>query len=136
MLVYGLGTNIIKTWDEMRKQFLEKYHDYYTNQGMREEMFKMKKMKDYLERFHYTAKRERESNLDLDTLKVIFLRGIRDKCIDVINLMGKGYISHLTYPKICDLCMHISLGKSKYGNGHRDVISRVKKSSKYGVSRA
>ena len=29
----GLGTNAIKTWDEMRKIYLEKYHDYCTNQG-------------------------------------------------------------------------------------------------------
>jgi hypothetical protein len=33
----GLGTNEIKTWDEMRKTFLEKYNDYCTNRGMRED---------------------------------------------------------------------------------------------------
>jgi hypothetical protein len=32
----GLGTNTIKTWDEMQKMFLLKYHDYCTNRGMRE----------------------------------------------------------------------------------------------------
>jgi hypothetical protein len=37
----GLRTNTIKTWDEIRKMFLVKYHDYCTSQGMREEMFKM-----------------------------------------------------------------------------------------------
>jgi hypothetical protein len=100
----GLGTNAIKTWDEMRKTFLEKYNDYCTNRGMREEMFKMtqkeeESLEDYLERFHYTVKREKQNHLDLDTLKVILLRGIRDEWIDVLNLMGKGDISHLTYPK-------------------------------------
>jgi hypothetical protein len=49
--------------------------------------------------------------------------------------MGKGDISHLTYPEICDLCKHISRGKSKYGKGPRDSISRVNKSSIGGVSR-
>jgi hypothetical protein len=52
----GLGTNAIKTWDEMRKTFLVKYHDYYINRGMREEMFKMTQKEEeileyYLERF-------------------------------------------------------------------------------------
>jgi hypothetical protein len=32
----GLGTNAIKTWDEMRKKLFEKYNDDYTNKGMRE----------------------------------------------------------------------------------------------------
>ena len=84
-------------------------------------------LEDYLERFHYIVKRALQNHLYLDTLKVIFLRGIRDEWIDVLNLMGKGDISHLTYPKICDLCMHISRRKSKYGKGPRDSISRVNK---------
>jgi hypothetical protein len=79
----GLGTNAIKTWDEMRKVFLEKYNDYYTNRGMREEMFKMSQkedenLKDYLERFHYTVKMEKQHNIEFDTLNVILLHGIRD----------------------------------------------------------
>jgi hypothetical protein len=98
----GLGTNAIKTWDEMRKTFLEKYNDHCTNRGMREEMFKMtqkeeESLEDYLERFHYIVKRRKQNHLDLDTLKVILLRGIRDEWIDVLNLMVKGDISHLTY---------------------------------------
>ena len=60
----------------------------------------------------------------MDTLKVILLRGIRDGWIDVINLMGKGDISHLTYPEICNLCKR-----------PRDSISRVNKSATSGVSR-
>jgi hypothetical protein len=42
----GLGTNAIKTWDEMRKTFLEKCNDYCTNQGVREEMFKITQKKE------------------------------------------------------------------------------------------
>jgi hypothetical protein len=49
----GLGSNTIKTWDEMRKMFFAKCHDYCTNQGMREDMFKMtqkgeESLEDYL----------------------------------------------------------------------------------------
>jgi hypothetical protein len=48
----GLGTNSIKAWDEMKKMFLEKYHDYCTNRGMREEMFKMtQKEEEILENY-------------------------------------------------------------------------------------
>jgi hypothetical protein len=86
---------------------------------MREEMFKMTQkedeiLEDYLERFHYIVKRVRKNHLDLDTLKV-----------NVLNLMGKGDISHLTYPEICDLCMN-----SKYGKGPREDKSAI-----HGVSR-
>ena len=49
--------------------------------------------------------------------------------------MCKGDISHITYPKICDSCMHFSWGKSKHGKGPRDFIYRVKKSVTDGVSR-
>jgi hypothetical protein len=80
---------------------------------MREEMFKMSQkeyesLEDYLERFHYTVKSEKQHNLEFDTLKAIFLRGIRDEWIDILNIMGKGDISHLTYPKICELFKNIS----------------------------
>ena len=71
----------------------------------------------------------------MDTLKVILLQGIRDEWIDVLNLTGKGDISHLPYPKICDLWKNISREKSKYGKGPRDAISRVNKSSTGRVSR-
>jgi len=103
-------------------------------------MFKMtqkeeESLEDYLERFHYIVKRALQNHLYLDTLKVIFLRRNIDEWINVLNLMGKGYISHLTYPKICDLCKHISRWKSKYGKGPKDAISRVNKSTTNGVSR-
>jgi hypothetical protein len=70
---------------------------------MREEMFKMRQkeeesLEDYLERFHYIVKRALQNHLYLDTLKVIFLQRNIDEWINVLNLMGKGYISHLTYP--------------------------------------
>jgi hypothetical protein len=112
----GLGGNTIKTWDEMRKNFLSKYQDYCTNRDLHEEMFKMAQkedeiLEDYVERFHYNVKRAKQNHLELETLKIIFLCGIRDECIDLLNLMGKGDVSQLTYPKICDLCKHFSRGK-------------------------
>jgi hypothetical protein len=66
-------------------------------------MFKMTQkeyeiLEHYLERFHYTIKKIRKNHLDLDTLKVILVHGIRDEWIDVLNITGKGDISHLTYP--------------------------------------
>jgi hypothetical protein len=51
-----------------------------------------------MERFHYNVKRAKQHHLDLETLKIIFLRGIKDEWVDVLNLMGKGDVSQLTYP--------------------------------------
>jgi len=69
----GLGGNTIKNWDDIHKSFLTKYQDYCTVRDLREEMFKMaqkenESLEDYLERFHYNAKRAKQNHLELETL--------------------------------------------------------------------
>jgi len=41
-----LGTNSIRTWDDMKRVFLEKYKDYCINYDLRNEVFNMNKKED------------------------------------------------------------------------------------------
>ena len=89
-----LGTNSIKTWDDMKKVFLEKYKNHYKHHDLRNEVFKMNKkddenLEDLVERFSYNIKRSKMHNLGLDILKTLLLKAIRDEWIDILNLVGK-----------------------------------------------
>ena len=46
-----------------------------------------------MERLLYNVQRAGQMNMGLDVLKIILLRGIRDDCLDMLNLLGKGDIS-------------------------------------------
>ena len=77
------------------------------------------------------------NNLDEETFKVLLLKAIRDEWIDILNMMGKGYISQLPLSDIAELCVYLSRGKSKTGKGPRDPsLIRANKSATRSVSRA
>lgn len=48
-----------------------------------------------------------------DILKIILLQGIRDDCLDMLNLLGKGDISKEKFQDIVELCRRCSGGSSK-----------------------
>ena len=90
-----LGTNSIRTWDDMQRLFLEKYKDYYIHYGLRNEVFKMNQkydesLEDLVERFTYIIKISKLHNLGLDALKNLLLNAIKDEWIDLLNFVGKG----------------------------------------------
>ena len=66
--------------------------------------------------------------------QTIFLKGIREEYLDILNVMSKGDISYLPFDEIQDLCQKYSRGKAR--NGKRDVTSKVTKSATSGISRA
>lgn len=65
----------------------------------------------------------------------ILYRGINNNCIDIINPMGDGDISHMTYDQFFELFKDYSCGTVKHGNGPRDTISRIKRSYEGGVTK-
>jgi hypothetical protein len=108
---------------------------------MREDIFEMtqrddESLEDYLEIFLYNIHRSKHRKLDMDIIKTIFLQGIKDESIDLLNLMGSGDVSHFSFERICDLCRNYSQSKEKSGKGPRDIIYRVTKSTIRGVTRA
>jgi len=138
----GLLTQSIRTWNDMKQTFLDRYLDYCMPTNHKDEVFKMvqredENLEDLLERFQYNLKRAKMSNLDEETLKALLLKAIRDELIDILNMMGKGDISQLPLHDIAELCVHLSRGKSKTRKGPRDPsLIRANKSTTGSVSRA
>jgi hypothetical protein len=89
----GLGENTIGNWKTMRNIFLNKYQAYYIPSYSKEYIFRMdqkedQNLRDSLERFLYNLQKSKHSSLNLEVICPIFLKGIHDKFIDIINLMG------------------------------------------------
>ena len=137
----GLLPQSVRTWNDMKQTFLDRYLDYCMPTNHKDEVFKMvqredENLEDLLERFQYNPKIAKMSNVDEDTLKALLLRAIRDEWIDILNMMGKGDISQLSLHDIAALCVHLSRGKYKTKKGPRDPsFIRENKSATSSVSR-
>ena len=127
--------------------FLEKYQEYCNTKDKREELFKMvqkedKSLEDFVERLLYNVQRAGQTNMGLDVLKIILLCGIRDDCLDMLNLLGKGDISKEPFGKIVELCKRYSRGSSRNNKRdkrdklERDVFDRTQKSFNGGATHA
>ena len=118
--------------------FLDKYQEYCNTKDKREELFKMvqedyESLEDFVERILYNVQRARQTNMELDVLKIILLCGIRDDFLDMLNLLGKGDISKESFENIMELCKRYSKGSSrnnrwdKQDKLERDVFDRTQK---------
>eukprot|EP00253_Pinus_taeda_P021145 PITA_21145 len=135
----GLGEQTINSWDDMRKVFLKKYQAYCRSRDSKEDAFRMTQQEDeslkkYLERFAYNLQKSKLHSLNQDTIQTIFLKGVRDEYLDILNVMGKRDISNLPFEEIVELCQKYSRGRSK--TGKREVSSKAAKSAARGITRA
>ena len=89
-------------------------------------------LEDYLEIFLYNYQKSKQ-RLNNNTMKTIFLKGIQDEYIDILNLMGLGDISLLPFDNIGILCQKYSRSKDKHGKSVRDA--KVNKSASEWVTR-
>ena len=67
-------------------------------------------LEDFVQRILYNVQRAGQMNMGLDVLKIILLRGIRDDCLDMLNLLGKGDISKESFKKIVELYKKVLQG--------------------------
>jgi hypothetical protein len=75
-------------------------------------------------------------NVSKDILKTILLKGVRDDCLDMLNMLGKGDISKESYEDIVNLCKRCSQGSTRNKSATRDTtFSRVHKSANGGATR-
>lgn len=128
----GLGVNTIIYWIDMKKIFLKKYQPYCRTRDSKDDIFRMtlhedENLEDYLEIFLYNLQKTKQRSLNSYTIRTIFLKGIRDDYINVLNLMGVGNISFLPFAQISELCRKYSRGKAKIGKDSRDYLSKVSK---------
>lgn len=69
-------------------------------------------LEDYVESLNYNLRRSKYSNLDKNILKTIFIRGMKEDCLDMLNLMGKGGLSKESYDTIVELLFRSSRGST------------------------
>ena len=97
---------------------LEKYQEYCNTKDKREELFNMvqrdeESLEDFVERLLYNVQRAGKTTMGLEVLKIILLRGIREECLGMLNLLGKGDISKEPFENIVELCRRYSIGSSR-----------------------
>jgi len=102
----------------MKKKFLAKYQPYCRSKDSKEDIFKMSQSEDesleeYLENFLYNVQKSKQTNLPLDVICTIFLKGILDENLDALNLMGARDISHLPFLKLLNHVRNIQEEKLK-----------------------
>ena len=79
-------------------------------------------LEDYEERFHISYKRAR-CTLDLEPLKLVLLRGVREHLLDTLNLLGGGNIYQLPYEDIMTVFRNHSWAARKKGRGSQPMVS-------------
>ena len=84
-------------------------------------------LEEYLEIFLYNLQKSKYNSLTSDIIRTIFLKGIRDDYLDILNVMGKGDISYLPFDEITVLCQKYSRGI--FRKGKRDITSKITKST-------
>ena len=92
----------------MKHVFLVKYQEHCRMKDKREELFKMvqkddESLEDFVERIMYNVQRSGHTNIGRDVLKIILLCGIREDCLDMLNIVGKEDISNEHFYHIMDL---------------------------------
>jgi hypothetical protein len=60
-------------------------------------------------------------------VSTIFLKGIRDDCIEVLNLMSFGDVYQKSFTDIAEYCKRYSINQTKRGKCLRDPIRRTTK---------
>ena len=68
-------------------------------------------MENYVKHFQYNLQRSKLRQLGKDTLKKLLLKGIKNEYLEILNLMGTGDVSQLSYDNVCELCRRYSRGK-------------------------
>ena len=92
-------------------------------------------LEDYVEHLKYNLHRYKHNYLDKEILKLIMIQGMRDDCLDMLNLMRKGDISKEPLEDIIYLCLRSSRGSSRKISQTRDTSARIHKFSNGGVTR-
>ena len=92
----------------MKQVFLRKYQEYCRMKDKIEELFKMvqkddENLEDFVEMLLYNVQRSGHTTIGRDVLKIILLWGIREGCLYMLNMLGKGDISKEPFDHIFNL---------------------------------
>jgi len=68
-------------------------------------------LEDYVERFVYNLQKSRQNSLNSNVVRTIFLKGILEDYIDMLNLMATSDVSQKSFEYIVELCRKYSRSK-------------------------
>ena len=90
-----------------------------------------------MERFGYISQKSKYHDLLEDAIRALFLKGISEEYLDMLNLMASSEISHKPFAEICEMCKDYSRSRAKRGKNVRDPYNRnIKPVSSGGITRA
>ena len=92
-------------------------------------------MEDYPERFLYNYQRTKKNSLDTTTIRTIFLKGVRDDYIEVLNIMSSVDVYQNPFAAIAEHYKRYFCSQAKIGRSVRDPIGRTTKPAPGGVTR-
>ena len=76
----------------MKSIFLKKYQDFCKtrdlNDILRMQQLDDESLEEYLECFLYHFHKSQGAHLEVKMVKIVFLKGLRDKCIETRNLLS------------------------------------------------
>ena len=62
-------------------------------------------LEDFLERFNYILQKSKYNTLQEDVVRTLFLKGILEEYIEILNLMASRDIYHKSFDEICEFCV-------------------------------
>lgn len=114
----------------MSNLFLNKYKEYCRGHDLKgDDIFKMSQMEDetledYVAQFMFNLKRNTQHQLNEESHKHLFLKGVHDKSMEALDLMARGDITQKMWAKIWNICLNYSRATIKKGWGVRDLFQK------------
>ena len=104
----------------MKNLFSWKYQEYYKPRDSRNDIFKIQQLEDesleyYLEIFIYTLNKSKHNELREEVVQTLFLNGILEYLVEILNLMESGDVSHKCFAQIGQICRNYSRSRGKLG---------------------
>ena len=105
-MVHGVGCQCCSRLATMSNLFLTKYKEYYRGQDLKGgDIFKMSQkddetLEDYVSWFMFNLQHNTHHQLNEESKKHLFLRGVNDESIEALNLIAWGYITQKTWTNI------------------------------------
>ena len=126
----GLGGGTINNWDQMKKNFLNKYQVYFQTRELKDEIFNMstkynETLEEYVEIFQYNLQRSPYTTLSKDILKTTMIKLMKEKWVETLKIMGKGDIYQQEYDEIVSRCIKFSRGSMRNWPNGRDSTKKI-----------
>ena len=86
-------------------------------------------LEDFLERFSFVLQKSKYNTLQEDTIRTLFLKGILEEYVEILNLMASGDVSHKSFEDITELCRKYSRSRAKAGKSTREGPSRISRTA-------